>query len=126
MKRNKRLLLKIAERIENIPQSYDQNTWRDRDSRSPCGAVACLAGEIVICSERTIEKGLVKLFEIGSVWSAAQDLAGLTDSEANNLFLDVEDWPSQFSRRYLGAKTQRGRANVAAALLRYLAAGGEA
>ena len=132
MKRNRRLLLKTAERIETIPESYDQNEWAARSRKSPCGTVACLAGEIIICSERRVEDGIKKLFmaledqgQHGFVDDVAGDLAGFDYSEIYDLFYEAGTWPEPFLSRYYKAKTQRGRANAAAALLRYLADGGE-
>jgi hypothetical protein len=130
MKRNKRLLLKTAKRIERFPESYDQATWAGKSNTAPCGTVACLAGEIVICSERTVKKGIAKLFDLdvkGSpgVSGYAEAVAGIAEWESQYLFFDVDSWPKPFGANYLRAKTRRGRARAAAALLRYLANGGE-
>lgn len=56
MKRNKKLLLKTAERIEKIPQSYNQLYFRSQSSKSPCGVEACLAGEIIMASMPLLNK----------------------------------------------------------------------
>ena len=128
MKRNRRLLLKTAKRIEEVPESYNQAVWADKDYKSPCGTVACLAGEMIICSERSLRKGLDLLWDandIGQVPDTAQRMAGLTDDEASDLFYSTNWWPTRFHNRYERASTQRGRAKVAAALLRYLADGGQ-
>lgn len=128
MKRNKRLLLKTAKRIEEIPESYDQSTWVEHSDKSPCGTVACLAGELIICSERKVTAGIEKLWAIELspklVSTAAAESAGLDHEERMRLFLDAR-WPKPFSTRYSRARSQRGRANAAAALLRYIAEGGE-
>lgn len=129
MKRNRRLLLKTAKRIEEIPQSYRQQTFRAKSARSPCGTVACLAGEIIICSERSVAKGIKKLEGVVNDWSygagewpssVAADLAGLTIKEASSLFgADASGWPRPFKSQF-----HKGRAKAAVSLLRYLATGG--
>lgn len=132
MKRNRRLLLKTAKWIEEIPESYDQKVWEKDSDESPCGTAACLAGELIICSERSVVKGIKKLRSghflpnFISTPAMANKLAGLTTDEGYALFAeDVDKWPAQFRSRYRAAKTQLGRAKAAAALLRYLADGGE-
>lgn len=132
VKRNRRLLLKTAKRIETVPESYDQANWYRRTDESPCGTVACLAGELIICSAPTVEEG-VKLLrdryhlpDFPGTSEYAANLAGLTEIEADKLFCeDVNDWPDPFVERYVSAETQRERASAAADLLRYLADGGE-
>lgn len=136
MKRNRRLLLKAAKRIEEVPQSYDQGTFYCKDSRSPCGAASCLAGEIVIASERTVIKGVFKLqgwvnehkgwfSRPGWVGYKVAELVGLTSDEAEALFGgDADRWPNPFRKQWAAAKTNRGQANAAVRLLRYLADGG--
>lgn len=129
MKRNKRLLMKTAKRIETIPQSYDQTAFCDKSDNGPCGTTACLAGEMIICSERSVIKGIQKLVDLNDlrmVPNVAERLAGLTSQEADCLFDGgAREWPASFRNRYDRAKTQRGRANAAAALLRYVADGGK-
>lgn len=125
MKRNKRLLLKTAERIETVPESYDQGEWAMESDTSPCGAVACLAGEIIICSENSVKKGVARLLVTDGVWHEAQKLVGLTNDESYRLFLSVGNWPQPFRGSYCKATTQKGRAKAAAALLRYVADGGK-
>lgn len=139
LKRNKKLLLRAAKRIEDVPQSYDQATFHRIENEAPCGTAGCLAGEIIVCSERSVMKGIEKLGSVTRRWSnldeenppwpgdVAGDLAGFTSDERYSLFVTTNGgtWPPKFANRYYKAKTQRGRANAAAALLRYLANGGE-
>lgn len=129
MKRNARLLNKAADRIESIPESYSQTTFKERSADAPCGTVACLAGEIIICSERSTAKGLKTLHStpLRDVWLKAARLAGLTDDEADVLFNTSYGWtwPTKFSERFDHAKTKKQEAKVAASLLRYLAKGGK-
>lgn len=128
VKRNRRLLLKTAKRIEEFPASYDQGDWGRESNRSPCGAVACLAGEIVICSERTVKRGIELLYKImnsrgDSVADAAIRLSRL-DYNDDGLFYDPKHWPAGIGKGFY-LKSQTGKAKAAAELLRYLAAGGE-
>jgi hypothetical protein len=127
MKRNRRLLLKTAKRIEEVPESYRQGEWVANDDRSPCGTVACLAGEIVICSEPSVKKGIVKLREVARtkehVAGAAIRLAGLNEQDEETLFYHPRQWPNGIGRGF-NKESQAGKAKAAAALLRYLADGG--
>lgn len=135
-KRNRELLLKTAAHIEEVPESYAQYTFYSESDKAPCGTRACLAGEIVICSAPTIEKGVKKLkaqiqramdsSEYIKTGESAARLAGFGVEEARALFAaDAVMWPRRFRNLYYNAKSERGRAKAAAALLRYLADGGE-
>lgn len=127
-KRNKRLLLKTAKRIEEVPESYNQGEWIGSSNRSPCGTVACLAGEIIICSAPTIEKGIRKLHDTfygeGRVADTALRLAGLHYDDEDTLFYSPRHWPNKIGKGF-GRKNKIGKAKAAAELLRYLADGGE-
>ena len=129
VKRNKRLLLKTAKRIEKVPESYHQGWWATKDPSAPCGTTACIAGETLICSERKVSDGLNKLWRSlhnFTVSDQAENLLGLTDYESGIVFDGTASrWPQPFHKQYHQAKTQRGQANAAAALLRYLADGGK-
>lgn len=58
---NIELLKKVQKRIKTIPESYDQKYWVGGSSRAPCGTVACLAGETIICAAPSVEAGIRKL-----------------------------------------------------------------
>lgn len=129
MKRNKRLLLKTAKRIEEIPESYNQNEWIADSNRSPCGTVACLAGEIIICSERSVKAGVNKLSYIhfetpDTVAATAIKLAGLNEDDKDALFYSPGTWPNKIGKGFR-QKSKAGKAKAAATLLRYLADGGK-
>lgn len=128
MKRNKRLLLKAAKRIEEIPQSYQQTKYRQRDATAPCGTVCCLAGEIIIVSERSTKKGLQLLnaTPLRRITGKARMLSGLTPGEAGAIF-DTGyglTWPEPFASQFERAVTQEQQAKIAVKLLRYIADGG--
>lgn len=125
MKRNKRLLLKTAKRIEDIPQSYSQRDWFRESKASPCGTAGCLAGEIIICSEPTVSKGIKKLkmaAQRDKVSELAASLVGFDIIERHNLFhtASARSWPDKFWRMF-----RLKQSTAAVALLRYLADGGE-
>ena len=97
------LLRKVMEHITAHPDEHDQDVWA---IEAPCGTVACIAGHTVIMSgltfrvdppddyERT-HYGAVRSAEVVAetgeeVDVAAQRLLGLTDDEANALFLDAD------------------------------------
>jgi len=128
MKRNRKLLLKTARRITKVPESYNQHEWVMDSDRSPCGTVACLAGEIIICSEPTVKKGVERLKDIyhgeGSVATEAIELTGLDEDDEDALFYSPKTWPNGIGKRF-ARKTKVEKAKAAAELLRYLADGGE-
>lgn len=131
--RNAELLNAAANRIEAIPESYDQTTEGREDARSPCGTVSCMAGEIVICSQPTVEMGLSELWRLRSkgisyVCDAARELTGLTRDEipAPIFGIDASVWPEPYGSDWFAARGNiYGKAAAAAAFLRYLANGGE-
>lgn len=132
MERNKELLLKAADRIEKFPLSYSQMTFCrqvDVTEDTPCGTVACLAGEIVIASYDDIVEGARSLIMNSGIAIAdsARRLAGFTHHEASDLFgMTGVLWPEPFRTRYFSASyDQVEQAKVAADMLRYLADGGE-
>lgn len=133
MRRNTKLLNKTASHISKAPSSYQQSTFYRPSSNSPCGAAACLAGEIIICSEPTVRDGVAKLRSILDTYrnsfddnvddpmEVAAKLAGLTAVEAESLFDAVVDgWPSPYREEF-----EVDEAKAASRLLRYLAKGGK-
>lgn len=145
MKRNVKLLLKTAARIEAIPESYDQETFCRDELSAPCSTAGCIGGEIIICSERSVKAGVHKLKLVMQkskvafagnyngplpnewVGYVAGHIAGLTKDEAERLFYTgtAGSWPPTYADQFARVKTNRGRARVAVRLLRYLAKGGE-
>lgn len=126
---------RAAERITMFPETYDQNEWfgarggfsepsprylahqarrgsLDVEEMARCNTVACAAGHIVCAA---IELGTA-LPDTESVSAAAQELAGLTDSQASALFYKYKDRPArkavvQAARRGCWRVT-RGRALI--------------
>lgn len=116
MKLNRELIEKVIERLETVPESFDQNAAYVRaDKRAPCGTVACLAGEVIICSAPTIKEG-IKLARMADVDPSA--LMGLEDDYGLFAFNAV-GWPEKYRDQYTAAKgDQKKEARAAINLLR--------
>jgi len=128
MKRNKRLLLKAAQRIEDAPASFSMSTYRSKDHKAPCGTVACLAGEIIIASGKDVKEGLARLWDVesGEVASTAARMIGMPELEPMGVFgATARAWPKPYQTNYNKARSKRSQANAASAFLRYLADGGK-
>jgi hypothetical protein len=126
---NKRLLRKVRNRIAEIPESYRQGTWVSDDQKSPCGTVACLAGETIIAAAPSIEKGIQSLkravdrFEHGDTYDSgvvrkARLLLGISIQEATDMFDGYGNtWPSPFGERFTSAQRPATKAKIAVAYL---------
>lgn len=125
---NIKLLKKVRDRIAKIPESYDQSWWATRDVEAPCGTTACIAGEALICSQRSKKAGLQLLWDAMPKWkvgSTAQTLLGLTDREADVLF-GAGTWPEPFRSEYDQVRYHpKARAKVAVAYLDHIIKTGE-
>ena len=142
-KLNITLLKQIRDRINTVPQSYDQTIWCAPSDKAPCGTVACLAGEAIICAAPSVEDGLRDLKRLEkrpglSVAKKAAELLGLpapeffSGGEGNNSTANLFDsvyigpnrravrWPEPFKSRYRQARTYRGRASAAVAYLDHI------
>lgn len=119
-KLNIELFKKVRDRIKEIPESYNQRWWVDESSEAPCGTAACLAGETIICSARSVTVGIRKLRRLDD---EAQDLLGLSNEERSILFTafpagDIKQWPEPWATRWANAlNNQRKQARVAISLL---------
>lgn len=71
MIRNRELFDKIADQIEQHPETYDQNHYR-------CGTAHCVAGHAVAISGLEMSQWDTE--------AAARELLGLTDDEGDTLF----------------------------------------
>lgn len=122
------LWVKVRNRIAAVPESYDQNEWKIPSKSAPCGTAACLAGETLICSQRSFKGGLQLLKETrrARIGAMAGTLLGLDKGNSANYFDDGEceifnysgsDWPEPFDKRFLNANTDLHRAHVAVAYL---------
>jgi hypothetical protein len=72
-----------------------------------CGTAACIAGWATILHEKTNQ------IPYGKIQDRAKSILGITESQSNRLFYDTF-WPKDFYNRYLTAKSQKQRAQVAA------------
>jgi hypothetical protein len=117
----------MIKRIEEKPETYDQSVYLSQDIGSrrdpPCGAVACLAGEAIICSNRSIVAGIAELQRLVTNacepdYTAALRI-GIPQEIAGNLFYnDASGWPQPFRNQFRQAKTYKGEARAAINLLR--------
>lgn len=128
-KLNLRLLRKVRNRIAEIPESYYQRDWMRESDAAPCGTVACLAGETVICAAPSVAQGIkdlrraVRAFERGfaydiGVVKKARTLLGISLEDAERMFGGYADeWPQPFKGRFERAKRQQTKAKIAVAYL---------
>lgn len=120
MPMNKTVVRKMIKRIKAVPASYDQAAFYVEPSDgAPCGTIACLAGEAIICSAVTVEKGIKKamrLFDKGGITDVADKLLGLP--VGHGIFgMSGCDWPKPYNKQMAAAKTARRRSEVAVAYL---------
>ena len=111
---NIELFKKIRDRIATIPESYHQGTWCDDSHKAPCGTVACLAGEAIICAAPTVEEGVKELRRLyeqePDPYAIARRAARLLNLDANcrssldreaAIFLDgAAGWPYRFAEMF--------------------------
>lgn len=136
---NIELFKKIRQRIAEIPESYDQESWCGPSGAAPCGTTACLAGEAIICAAPTVEQGVEDLRRLNAsdrvygVPDRATALLGLSGSwaawvdddnrqaagETVIFDADAEGWPEEFRQDFRYAN-YRERANIAVAYLDHI------
>lgn len=140
-KLNKKLIKKMIKRIESVPESYDQGTPGESYSRRAaegryggegyasrprpepvCGSVGCLMGQAIICNERSVKKGIQRMYRVlhsGDIRIAAMRLTGLP----SYLFgATSRDWPDPYRGQWKNAKTYKGQARAAINLLKAIVA----
>ena len=123
MKMNKAAVKRMIARIERVPEAYDQSAWYvETDRSTPCGTVACLAGEAVICATPNEPAGIrraIRLLRDGGIVDAANKVLGLSGRESPNVYTsNAGSWPMPHGKWYAKAKTHKARARVAVAYLR--------
>lgn len=126
-KLNTELLRKVRDRIAEIPESYNQNNFWLESDKAPCGTVACLAGEAIICSRPTVKQGIRSLrrmdnnvYFVGGhpITLRGAKLLGLTESDAALVFDGGGDgWPQPYRRRFQRAVQPETKAKIAVAYL---------
>lgn len=120
------LWVKVRNRIAAVPESYDQTTFKRRSKIAPCGTVACLAGETIICAAPSVKKGVQALFSTryGSVSGRAENLLGLgldgCGYESEIFAGDGTGWPEPYFSMYDSANSQRQQARAAVAYLTHV------
>lgn len=136
-KLNIELFKKVRDRIATIPESYDQEQWYDTSPRSPCGTVACLAGEAIICAAKSVPQGIAelkrlyardplyavperaaRLLGLSGDWSAWIDEEDWKQAAETTMFdADAETWPEPYRDEFQRAPSAIERASVAVAYL---------
>lgn len=122
---NIKLFRKIRNRIRNIPESYNQNVWGKKSRRSPCGTVACLAGEAIICAAPTVKQGLENLHDFteqdrdDEVPNRAAELLGLqgnyyscTPDDTDIFMGHGAGFPLPYREQFQKARTKAAQAAV--------------
>lgn len=129
---NIELFKKVRERIATVPESYNQNQWVKQSRRSPCGTVACLAGETIICAAPTIQDGIKELNNLiehndFEVPTRAAKLLGLRgnfwnlDGEETDIFLARgEGFPEPFRTKFRRAQRLNDKAAVVVSYLDHI------
>lgn len=140
-KLNIELFKKIRDRIEAIPESYNQSGFAIESTNSPCGTAACLAGEAIICAAPTVEAGVKRLWQMldtdsKSVAREAARLLGLRgdffeedDEERDTRIFNAcgSGWAEPYGQQFSDAShgfDYQARARVAVAYLDHIIATG--
>jgi hypothetical protein len=132
---NFKLIRKVIKRIETVPESYAQQVWESdaeefnesaeagrghKRPTPPCGSVACLAGEAIICDAPTIALGLRRLKRTKQTAHRAAQLLGLSEGETDLFDGEADGWIQPFRNQFKNAKTYKGEARAAINYLRYI------
>lgn len=116
---DKKVVRRMIKRLDTVPESYEQSAWFiEEDEGSPCGTVACLAGEAVICSANTVKQGIkLALENFDMIVPLAEKVLGL---HGNHGLFDCagSGWPRRYRKALQDANSRKEKANVAAAYLR--------
>lgn len=105
-----RKMRRVIKAVLAEPEYYDQSYY---PQKSDCGLVCCAAGWTVWLDNPDRYKVLMKR-PAANWWREAEAVLGLPDT-GNKLFVFAHNWPTQFWRRYIKAKTPLGRAKAMAA-----------
>lgn len=130
------LFRKVIKRIETKPETYAQQTWHANVNdfntnareyndgkprpRPPCGAVACIAGETIICNAPSVKLGLVALTNADGYSFTAGNLLGLSGRERNLFDGNALTWIEPFRSQFQSAKTYKGEARAAINYLKHI------
>lgn len=117
---NTELMLRVADAIEAHPERFDMSEWIYAD---PCGTSGCIAGWTVMtaCGDRLRvynTKQITLDGHVAGTASLAQDLLGLDDETADNLFF-MSEWPNDIREQI--DEGEMSEAQGAAIMLRRMA-----
>jgi hypothetical protein len=119
MAMNKAVVRKMIKRLESVPEHYDQEAYYvERNDKAPCGTVACLAGEAVICSAKTVKAGIELAFaEYDHISERAEEILGLPRLQHAVFASDGGGWPEPYRTQF--AQSQKAdQSKIVAAYLK--------
>lgn len=143
------LLKKVKKHILAEPRRLDMDTMGEESDEAPCGTVACIGGWACVLNYKRprIYYDFCGYLYVGNEmasWERARRILDLSEEEAELLFTEPKEaeaytearnngddraplcWPLSLARRYMEAKTPRGRANASAKRIDlFIASGGE-
>jgi hypothetical protein len=108
---NKPLLRKVAKRIKDNPELYNQDCY--------CGSVCCIAGHAVLIHDKN------QPFGFGAIPARAKEILLLNEKQFQSSCVFVSMWPYPYKERYRKAKTAKGQAKVAHDRIMHLIKTGE-
>lgn len=127
---NIELFRKIRDRIQAIPESYNQQVWMTGSTEAPCGTAACIAGEAIICAAPSVEQGVKDLrrhIADDNAPETAADLLGLEgdwynedEGEAAIFSSGGKGWAQPYRGMFRRARSGAGRARAAVAYLDHI------
>lgn len=106
---NIELLEETAYAILDEPRKFAMNIFVQKDSESPCGTAACIAGHAV-CLHNNLAS-LKELYPM-DIESAAREALDINYFGASDLFY-MDNWPEEFYDEYRRAVGNEERAEVA-------------
>jgi hypothetical protein len=118
------------------PLAVDIGAWGHEDKSAPCGYVGCIAGHGAVRYLTQVFPGTCVHIEAsglytngvwrGSSYSVGMQAFGLTDEQADRLFM-VSNWPTEFRKKILltVAETPEHARIVAARIDHFLATEGK-
>ena len=115
---NKTVVRKMIKRLESVPESYQQSAlFVEENDGTPCGTVACLGGEAVICSAKTIKAGIKLALDSGTdVVILAEEVLGLTSVTHSVFSMDASGWPVPYYDNFRKAGSRKAETQVGSSL----------
>jgi hypothetical protein len=113
---NAPLLRKVAKRIKENPENYDQMTY--------CGTTCCIAGHVGIILNKKFPVGIP--YDLQDVWVEEIRLEmGLSHKQWDSLCVSADEWPEEFADRWIKGIDRKSKAQVAHDRIMHLIKTGE-